>query len=187
MLNRCLKAAFPCGLGCFALILTPMILAADLKLETKLLAANVELQRTNKGLSKQLLMQDQQVLKEVAVSVRPTFENRGFSNEDLNAAIVTGWKDYRSNFDSGSPLAVVMVKTSILSLGRIRIESKPSQATIHINTVKYIDLTSTSTWLKPGKYRIKVSKEGFLPAEEEREVQEGDNTPMSLTLTPNPK
>ena len=90
MLNRCLKAAFPCGLGCFALILTPMILAADLKLETKLLAANVELQRTNKGLSKQLLMQDQQVLKEVAVSVRPTFENRGFSNEDLNAAIVTG-------------------------------------------------------------------------------------------------
>ncbi|MGH8766473.1 MAG: PEGA domain-containing protein [Burkholderiales bacterium] len=89
----------------------------------------------------------------------------------------------RADPDNVSPFTKVNFQTFVSRLGRLRIESVPSGAHIKINEVRQDETTDTAKWLEPGSYLISLTKDGFLPKEEQREVMEGNNPPIRMTLT----
>jgi hypothetical protein len=130
-------------------------------------------------ISGQLLVEDKNVISGSLPAIRDEFRIKGFSHADVNAAVSTGWKDLRS---APTPLRPEMFKAKVMSLGKLRIESVPGDADIHIDGSMHDEKTDTSTWLTPGTYRIRVTKEGYRPEEERRRIVEGNNAPVRVTL-----
>ena len=69
--------------------------------------------------------------------------------------------------------------------GSIRIESRPAKATIVINGKEYGDTPLKISDLKPGKYAIRLEKEGFDPAERRVNLPPGENLDLLFNLDSN--
>ena len=149
--------------------------------------AAMEIRAKNPRVDEALLARDQVVIKAAFPAINAALAAKGFDDADVNSAVVTGWKDFRvppvglTHFDDQT------FKSYVTKLGRLGIQSKPTEAAIDINTSRQEEKTNTIKWLAPGTYLFLLSKDGYYPEEEKRNVAEGNNPPLSKTLRERPK
>jgi hypothetical protein len=167
------------SLGCTSLLAQ----GPDPKLLEKTAA---EIKLKNRMIDAALLASDQSAIAASFPAIQENFRVKGFSGYDVNEAIAAGWKDFRAAPGALTPLRGEVFKARVTSFGKLRIESKPGEASIFIDADPQAEKTDTSKWLAPGTYRIRLSKEGYFPEEERRKVVEGENPPFVKVLKPRP-
>jgi len=149
--------------------------------------AAIEIRIKNQKVDAALLARDQAVIKAAFPAIQADFIARGFGQADVNAAVVTSWKYFRTGPDGLALFSDQTFKASVTKLGKLRIASKPQQANIDIDAVRQDEKTDTAKWLKPGTYQILLTKDDYFPEEEKRIVVEGENPPLIKTLRRRPK
>ncbi len=149
--------------------------------------AAMEIRKKNPNVDAALLTRDKAVIKATFPVIQADLTAKGFNDADVNAAVVTGWKDLRAAPGGVSSFNAQDFKVMISKLGKLRITSKPNGANIDINALRQDEKTDTAKWLKPGSYSVLLTKEGFSPEEERRTIVEGENPPITKTLTRRPQ
>lgn len=86
----------------------------------------------------------------------------------------------KSGSETTFPKLVLEVKR-----GSIKIESRPSKVRISIDGREYGDTPQKISNLKPGKYAVKLEKEGFDPAERNVNLPPGGNLELMFNLDSN--
>jgi hypothetical protein len=155
------------------------------ELDSKVLKETaVEIQTKNQKVTPDLLVQDRTVIESSFPDIKTNFYTKGFTTTDMNNAVAAGWKDLRSpssdlyRFDTQSFVHMVT------KLGKLRIESTPTEANIEIDAKPQEKKTNTDLWFKPGTYQIVLTMDGYLPEKETRKIVEGNNLTINKTLKP---
>ena len=131
------------------------------------------------------LANDEAVVREAWFAVWDRLQRKGFSQEDARDATVASWRELRVNrLHPQEPLSASALETYASSLGKLVINSTPSEADVEIEAQAFDRKTNTAAWLGPGQYRVKVSKSGFMPEENSYTVSEGTKTEAYFTLRP---
>ena len=131
------------------------------------------------------LANDEAVVREAWFVVWDRLQRKGFSQEDARDATLVSWRELRVNrLQPQEPLTVPQLETYASSLGKLVINSTPSEADVEIEAQAFDRKTNTAAWLGPGQYRVKVSKSGFMPEENSYTVHEGTKTEAYFTLRP---
>lgn len=144
----------------------------------------IEIKRKNDMFDAGLIASDQAAIAASFPVIHENFRMKGFDYADVNEAVATGWKGFRAIPGAVEPMRGEMFKARVISLGKLRIESKPGDANIFIDTVRQDERTDTSKWFAPGTYRIRLVKDGYFAEEESRKIVEGENPPIVKSLKP---
>jgi len=149
--------------------------------------AAMEIRLKNQKVDAALLARDQAVIKVSFPAIQANFKGKGFNEADVNAAVVTGWKDLRAGPGALTRFNDQTFKVMVTKLGKVRIESKPREANIDIDGIRQDEKTDTAKWLALGTYLILLTKDDYFPEEERRNVIEGENPAIIKTLRRRPK
>src|SRR5882762_7736172 len=103
--------------------------------------------RTKKMVSEETLARDRAVINATYPDIKVAYSRKGFGEADVNSAVVTGWKDFRLVRGDRGAFSEQAFKTYVDKLGKLRIKSKPAEATIEIDATPLENRTNTTKWL----------------------------------------
>jgi|SRR5215213_952899 len=108
---------------------------------------------------------------------------KGFSEDEAREATLASWRDLRLNYlEPQEPLTPGILDSYATELGKLVINSTPSEADVEIDGQAFNRKTNTAAWLQPGTYKVKVGKSGFVPTEKSATVRQGEKTEIDFTL-----
>jgi hypothetical protein len=129
------------------------------------------------------LANDEAVIQEAWPVISDRLQRNGFSQEEAQEATMVSWRELRvKRLPAQQPLTAAALESYAGALGKLVINSTPSDADVEIEGDVFDRKTNTAAWLGPGHYRIKVSKSGYAPAENSYTVREGTKTEAYFTL-----
>jgi len=137
----------------------------------------------------EVLDQDQKVISEALPRIKEHFTQQGLDETDAQEATLYAWMYLRigaNRLQATVSLTVDVLDDRVSDLGKVVIISDPADAQIDIGGQSYTDHTEARLWLTSGTYRIKLSKPGYLPVEDDCDVKKGKKTEFKRTLTPPP-
>ena len=132
-----------------------------------------------------LIERDKKVISTSLAKISEVFTERGFSAAEAEAAATSSWLEMRAGANSlplTAPLDDERFTNFVLSLGKLIVNSNPSDADVEIDGIKLQDKTNFAKWIRPGKHRLRLSKAEHEPLEEEFEIKEGKKTQIEKNL-----
>ena len=146
------------------------------------------IQFLNPNVSNEMLSRDEPVVYEVLLKVKTQFAQEGLDEADAEGATFSAWLSLRiggPSRDVQVALTVEVLGNRIDSLGKLIIGSDPTDAQVDIKAAdqSYTERTEAKMWLSAGTYRVRLSKPGYSPLEEDVEVKSRKKTEFKKTLT----
>jgi len=135
----------------------------------------MEILAENPKVDSGMLSRDQKVIEGIFPSIQTELSHKGFNEVDVKGAVMTGWKYLRSGPNELTPFSEKSFKDFVTKLGKLKIVSSPQQAHIEIDNVRSEVKTDTAVWLVTGSHLIRLTKDGYSPEEEIRNIVEGEN------------
>ena len=149
--------------------------------------AATEIRKSNPRVSETLLVEDRRVITSTYPVIYKKMISKGFSEKEIGMAVAASWTDFRSPEKSLTGLDASIFINTTVKYGKLQIESVPVEAFIVIDGKLQDEKTNVTKWFAPKKYRIVLSKDGYFPEEELRDIKEGNNIPLRKTLKLLPK
>jgi len=134
-------------------------------------------------ISPNLLANDEEAVRASLPAVRYAFAKRGLTYRQADQLAFYGWKQLRTGrLDSAASLSPKTLIEFIDDFEMLTITSTPSGARIEIDGKLQSDKTNNTSYASHGIYRIKLSLNGYEPAQGTCEVKENEPAVFDRTL-----
>jgi hypothetical protein len=154
-------------------------------LSPSLYAAAEDIQTMRPGISRDILYQDVDAIRESSLSVRRIYSQRGFSSSDADSALLYGWTQLRGKLlEPTAALSTESLISYVSGFGKLIIKSTPPGALVELDGSALSDKTAAVAWPSAGTYRIKISMDNHETIEDTCTVEEGKPTIFERTLKP---
>jgi len=135
--------------------------------------------------SQEVIEADKQAILVSYPRVIERYTGGGFSKKDAEDATIACWLDLRlgtNALPSAHPVSAAEFTRAVAKLGKLTVNSRPSNANIKVNTDEWKEKTDTSKWTPEGQKEVEVSLTGYIPHRETCLVKEMSNTVVNARL-----
>ncbi|HEX8149017.1 MAG TPA: PEGA domain-containing protein [Pyrinomonadaceae bacterium] len=146
-----------------------------------------EIMEERPEVSDEILYDDMEVVQDAMPDIRRVFKRRGQSDGAAEAFTLTGWKRLRvERLAPAERMPVKLLIEYVVRLGTLVIKSTPAGARIEVDG-KASGVTENVIYPSAGSYRVRLTMDGYEPAEEMCSVAEGQVTQVNKRLKPLPR
>lgn len=128
---------------------------------------------------------DEPVVAVALSEIKEQFAREKLESTDAEDAIYAAWLIFRIDAKSLT-LTVEVLVDRVDSMGKLIVGSDPTDAQVEIKADDHLlstDRTEAKKWLSARTYRVRLSKPGYAPVEEDVEVKSRQKTEFKRTLT----
>ncbi len=130
-----------------------------------------------------MIRNDKDTIAESLREIESKYEKKGFDNSNIRSAIFFSWATLRGDILNPEEKLERKVFVSFAKkLGLLKILTDPAGARVKIDNIDRPETTNISFWLVGGQYRIQITKDGYVPINEECDVKELDVTEVKRVL-----
>lgn len=134
-------------------------------------------------ISDEILSRDEIVIYATSPEIIDYYQQREFSREQAEEVMLLSWQELRLRQPTAS-LDQQTFRASAQDWGFLDIKSTPSGASVMVGDKKLNDPTETGSLLRPGNYRVQLSKAGYQSVTDTCQISAGERTEFIRELPP---
>jgi hypothetical protein len=133
-------------------------------------------------ISDETLVQDAWVINKASPDIVDYYQQMGFSREQAEEAVLLSWQEVRLRQPTAASLDPQDFRASAKDWGFLVVKSLPTGASVMVGDKKLKDPTETDSYLRPGTYRLQLSKDGYQSVTGTCEIRAGEKTEFVRAL-----